>query len=636
MLEEAENAKYYRFAIKRFQTTQTSAVTIKHKIMSALDIISNLLLLFAGIGVFLIATKLMSSNLELVGGNKLKSMFAKTSKNKFLGVGIGTIGTALIQSSGATSVMTIGFVNAGIMTVAQAAPILLGANIGTTITGQIVAIGFLTGSGTNFSATILFSALAGVGALMTYFSKKDMVKKVGGILSGLGLLFVALNTMSTAMKPFANGVVQEFIASISFRGFEVLLMLVGVLLTAVIQSSSVTSSIAITMLISGLINLDQGIYLVLGSNIGAVGVALLACVGSKTNAKRAALFHLVEAVTRVVVFIVIVEIIIAATGNQFFMGDLFKLMFPNFPQFQLSMFHTLFNLVTVLILTPFANLFVKLVEKIIPEKHTKVEPDTKQLTYIDEHFLNTPPIAVEQVRKEVLRMAEIAMENFDLSLDTICTLDFSKLETFKKNEDHLNFLNREITKYIVKITKTTLSETDNAYISTVFHTVSDLERIGDYAENIMEYATKLTSLNKGFSDEATEEIRTLQKTIEQLYQKVMKVYVTSDFKTLKEAYEIEDLVDDMTNQMSDKHIERLVMGVCSPDIGAQYLSLTSNSERIADHFINIAKAVRSFSKTNKNSDNNLIEPAHKDKLTINSAEESAEVFEQSEETKTEE
>lgn len=604
--------------------------------MSALDIISNLLLLFAGIGVFLIATKLMSSNLELVGGNKLKSMFAKTSKNKFLGVGIGTLGTALIQSSGATSVMAIGFVNAGIMTVSQAAPILLGANIGTTITGQIVAIGFLTGSGTSFSATILFSALAGVGALMTYFSKKDMVKKVGGILGGLGLLFVGLNTMSTAMKPFANGVVQEFIASISFRGFEIVLMLVGVLLTAVIQSSSVTSSIAITMLISGLINLDQGIYLVLGSNIGAVVVALLACIGSKTNAKRAAMFHLITNVIRVVVFLVIVEVIIAATGNQFFLGNLFKLMFPDFPQFQLSMFHTLFNLVSVLIILPFTNLIVKLVEKIIPEKEKETVADTQRPAYIDEHFLNTPPIAVEQVRKEVLRMAEIAMANFDTSLDTVCSLDFSKAETFKKNEEHLNFLNREITKYIVKISKTNLSEQDNVYISTVFHSVSDLERIGDYAENIMEYAEKLTVIGKGFSDDAIEEIKTLQKTIEQLYQKVMKFYVTGDFKTLKEAFEIEDNVDDMTNQMSDRHIERLDMGVCSPDIGAQYLSLTSNSERIADHFINIAKAVRSFSKPSKDNTKSLLEPAHKDKLAMKSAEESAKVFEQANDDKSNE
>ncbi len=600
--------------------------------MSALEIISNLLLLFAGIGVFLIATKLMSSNLELVGGNKLKALFAKTSKNKFLGAGIGTLGTAIIQSSGATSVMALGFVNAGIMTVSQVAPILLGANIGTTITGQIVAIGFITGSGTNFSATILFSALAGVGAFMTYFSKKDMIKKVGGILGGLGLLFVGLNTMSSAMKPFANGVVQEFIASISFRGFEVLLMLVGVLLTAVIQSSSVTSSIAITMLVSGLINLDQGIYLVLGSNIGAVGVALLACIGSKTGAKRAAMFHLIEVVIRVVVFLTIVEIVIVATGNQFFLGNLFKLMFPDFPQFQLSMFHTLFNLVSVLIILPFTNLIVKLVEKIIPDKAKETVADTQRPAYIDEHFLNTPPIAVEQVRKEVLRMAEIAMENFDISLNTVCSLDFSKAETFKKNEEHLNFLNREITKYIVKISKTNLSEQDNVYISTVFHSVSDLERIGDYAENIMEYAEKLTTIGKGFSDEAIDEIKTLQKTIEQLYQKVMKVYVTGDFKTLKEAFEIEDNVDNMTNQMSDRHIERLDMGVCSPDIGAQYLSLTSNSERIADHFINIAKAVRSFSKPSKDNTKSLLEPAHKDKLAMKSAEESAEeyaeVFEQ--------
>lgn len=296
-----------------------------------------ILTLIAGIGVFLIACKMMSSNLESLSSNKLKSLFAKTSKSKLIGVGIGTVATAAIQSSGATTVMVIGFVNAGIMSLMQAATIIFGANIGTTITGQIVALGMFGANA--ISTTIVFSAFAGIGAFIMMFAKKDVVQKVGGILAGFGMLFVGLNMMSGSMEEFASlDSVKHFLASISN---PVLLVLIGAILTAVIQSSSVMTSLAITMVFTGLITLDQGIYLTLGSNIGSCVVAIIAGIGSGTNAKRTALIHLIFNIAGVVVFMLVGLILREASKGSITFGSLFAKMFPNALNTQMAMFHTI-------------------------------------------------------------------------------------------------------------------------------------------------------------------------------------------------------------------------------------------------------------------------------------------------------
>ncbi len=567
--------------------------------MSAVDIITALLGLLAGIGVFLVAIKIISNNLESTGGNRLKALFAKTSKSNLLGVGIGTAATALVQSSGATSVMAIGFVNAGIMSLVQASAIVLGSNLGTTITGQIVAIGFL-GNGTSMiSASVILAALAGVGAFITYFAKRGKVRRIGSLIAGFGLLFLGLNTMSGSMKTFtgADSPIRDFIQGINFPGYSVVLVLVGIALTAVMQSSSVTSSIAITMYASGLITINQGIFLILGSNVGAVVVAILATLGANTNAKRLALFHLITNVIRVFVFLAIVEIIAAATHQQHTIGHLFERMFPEVPAFQLSMFHTIFNAVTVLLLVPLIKPFVKLCEKMLPERLHKEEEKkafAPRLFYIDEHLLKTPPIAMQQTKNEIVNMAEIAMRNFNLSCDIVCTLDFTDEEQFRHNEEQLNYLNREIVRFIVKLSATQLTGHDHLYLSTAFHTITDLERVGDYAENIVEYAEKLRDANENFSEIAVKEIRDLQNKIDDLFQKVMKAYVAKDFLALAEADKLEDQIDDITDSMSENHIKRLADGTCTPDVGAHFLSLCSNAERVADHFINVAKTIRDF------------------------------------------
>lgn len=567
-------------------------------------IISAILSLLAGIGVFLIATKVLSSNLESVSGNKLKTLFSKTSKSKLLGVGIGTVATAAIQSSGAVSVMVIGFVNASLMSLTQAATIIFGANIGTTITGQIVALGTL---GESVSTTVIFAAFTFIGACMIMFSKKDIVKKVGGILLGFGLIFVALDIMSSSMSIFTEEEslgVQAFLATIKN---PILLVIIGAVLTAVIQSSSVMTGIAITMVFSGLISLDQGIYLTMGSNIGSCVVAVIAGIGSSTNAKRTALIHLIFNISGVILFMLAGLIMREASHGAVTFGVLFEKMFPQVPSTQLAMFHTFFNVITVAIILPFTNLLVKLVSKILPERKRKPDPNAPHLVYLEEHFLSTPPIAVAQLRKEVLNMAEIALYNFDSAVNMLCTLDFADKDTFVKNEEQLNFLNREIVRFNVKLSKTDISAVDNVFLSTVYHSVSDLERIGDYSENIVEYAQKLQMSGQTFSEEAVDEIREMKSRIDSLAENVMAEYNDNDLSLLGAIYEQEDGIDDYSEVMTSNHINRLDEGLCTPDSGLLFSSFVSDSERIADHFVNVAKSVRSFSKKSKENEKSLLE-----------------------------
>lgn len=586
------------------------------------------LALVAGIGIFLFACNMMSSNLESVSSKKLRALFAKTSNSKLVGVGIGTVATAAIQSSGATSVMVIGFVNAGIMSLTQAASIIFGANIGTTITGQITALGMFESA---VSTGTIFATFAGIGAFVNAFAKKDTVKKVGGIMAGFGMLFVGLSMMSGSMESFAElDAVKNFIAKITN---PILLVLIGAVITAIIQSSSVMTSVAITMVFTGLISLDQGIYLTMGSNIGSCVVAIIAGITSGTNAKRTALIHLTFNVFGVVVFMLVGMAIRLGSKGAVTFGTLFEDMFPGVPQTQLAMFHTIFNVATVIIVLPITKLFVKFVTKVIPDKK-KNEDEKHHFKYLDEHFLQAPPIAVAQVRNEVLYMAEKAMANLNISLDTVCSLDLSRAEQFKENEEYINFLNKGITKFNVKLAKLDLSNEDSKYTSTVFKTVTDFERVGDYAENIMEYAEKLQASESAFSPDAQEEIKKLQWVVGELYQKIMQIYSTQDTTAFREAYVLEETIDRLTEHMSNMHIERLAEGTCTADVGALYLALTSNVERIADHFINVADGLLPLVKSSVR--HSIKEVKHEIKDEFKSAEESAKVFEEHLDTNNEE
>ena len=555
--------------------------------MDFITVTTSLLTLLAGIGVFLIACQMMSSNLEAASSEKLKQLFSKASGSKLMGVGIGALGTAAIQSSGATTVMTIGFVNAGIISLYQAATIIYGANIGTTITAQIVALGMFGGN--SLSTSVIFSAFAGVGAFLSLFAKKSGPKTLGGILAGFGLLFVGLELMSGSMEQFAalDGV-KTFLAGI---GNPILLVLLGTVFTAIIQSSSVMTSIALAMVVTGLIGIDQGIYLTMGSNIGSCVVAVIAGVTSGTNAKRTALIHLLFNCTGVILFM-LAAMVLGWFGISF--GSLFEQLFPTAPQVQLAMFHTFFNTVTVCIMLPLTGALVGIVTKLIPEKAVSRDAEFS-LRYVDENMLRTPPVAVSQVKREILRMADIALENVDRALDMAVQLDFSGKNQFERDERQLNFINRELVSFVVNLSgKSGLGEKDKTYLSGTYRSIRDLERIGDYAENIVEYATALSDSSQQFSDDAKYEISQLKALLHQLYAKAMDAYQNESLASLAEANVIEEEIDDYTKRMEEGHITRMEKGICTPSVGAQYLELSSNAERIADHMINIAKSIKSL------------------------------------------
>lgn len=556
--------------------------------MNWLDIFYAFLSLLGGIGVFLYGMKLMGDSLEMVAGNEIKRMFAKISNKKLIGVGIGTVTTAVVQSSAAIIVMSMGFVNSGLMSLTQAITISYGANIGTCVTALIVAVG--VGGFADVQLTVIFAALAGVGALMIMFTKKDKVKKIGGIITGLGMIFVGLSVMTSSMSIFSQSdKISAFLAKISNPA---LLLLFGILFTALIQSSSAVSGIVITMVASvpALLQFDQALYIILGSNIGTCITSLIAAIGTNTNAKRAAVINVFYKTVGVIIFGILS--IWVPFGKMF---SIFKA-----PALQVAMFHLFFNVVATVIFFPFTNLMVKASEKIMPEKKKPVDENEPHLYFLEERLLRTPPVAVAQLKNEIENMAEIAKSNFDKCMDAVMVGKVSDvIDEIAKNEKCLNFLNREITKYLVKLSQVDLSEDDKILISTSYHTVSDIERIGDYAENISEYAEKMEADKLTFSPKAISEIQTLKATITNLYDEVMKTYKEVTLDYIDKVNEYEESVDRQKEEMGEHHIERMNKGECTPEVGAIYLSLSSNAERVADHMTNIAYAVRSYAKKKK-------------------------------------
>lgn len=556
--------------------------------MNGLDIFYAALELLGGIGVFLFGMKLMGESLEIVAGNEIKKMFVKISDRKLIGVGIGAVTTAVVQSSAAVTVMAIGFVNSGLMSLMQATTIIYGANIGTTVTALIVALGY--GGIQNLNLMAIFSALAGCGAFMILFSKKDKIRKIGGIIAGLGMIFVGLGVMNGSMKFFAEA--EQIKSMLTGLTNPFLLLLFGILFTALIQSSSAISGIVITMTAAGLLNFNQALYIILGSNIGTCITSLIASIGTGTNAKRTAVVHLLFNLIGVTMFGVVS------------IWAPFAKMFGVFRSsaMQIAMLHTFFNVVTTVILLPFTKLLIKAVVKLVPERKAKEDDGTPHLYYLEERLLRTPPLAVAQLKNEVINMAEIAKSNFDRSLNEVISGKIDDIAEIQKNENILNFLNRELSKYLVKLSQADLSQGDKELLGTTYHTISDIERIGDYAENISEYAERMNKESLDFSDEAKVEIRTLWEAINSLYDNTMKSYKEATLEYIGEVNYYEDYVDRLKENMEDRHIERLNKGACSPEVGAIYLSLSSNAERVADHMTNIAYAVKSYAKPPKAKD----------------------------------
>lgn len=546
--------------------------------MTATEIIYTLLAALSGLGVFIFGMKLMGDSLESVSGNSIKRMFSKIDNNPFLGIGIGLGTTAVIQSSSAMTVMLVGFVNANLMTLYQATAVIFGTNIGTTVTAQLVAWGY--GGIASFDLTAIFASCAGIGAFMILFIKKnDLAKKIGTMICGLGMIFVGLSVMGDGMSAFGED--PSVVGVFGKVTNPLLLLLLGTAITAVIQSSSAMSGLVITMSAAGVLTFPQAMYIVVGSNIGTCITALLSAIGTGTNARRTAVVHLLFNVFGVVIFML---------TDLFAHYDRLLMRWFDTPQVQIAMLHTLFNVATVIILLPFMKLLVKLTVLLVPEKKSSGKPSV--LKYLNEQILSAPPLAVANLKKEILAMLELAKENFEAALEEATSLYFAESKRITEREKEINDLNREITAFLIKLSDVELSASDKRFVAEAFHTVSDIERIGDYAENISEYAERLKEYKLTFSAESLAEIETLKATLEKMFALTVEIYEGNDPSLIPELYTHEQNADDLKVLMGNNHITRLHKGVCTPEAGALYLSLSSDCERIADHLTNVANTVK--------------------------------------------
>lgn len=555
-----------------------------------MEVLKTILTLLGGLGVFLIALKIMSENLESVAGSRLRSVFNRISSNRFAGIAVGTGVTMVIQSSSATTVMVVGFVNAGVMTLSQAASIIMGANIGTTITAQIGALQSLP-------ITAFFAALACVGAFMQ-MSKHDKVNLWGCIIGSIGMIFVGLQVMSSAMKTFSNSpVIEDVMTSISN---PVLLLLIGLTITAIVQSSSATTIILITMAGANLMTLENAIFITLGINIGTCVTAMFASIGATPNGKRASFIHLTFNCIGSVIFFILALVL-----------PIDKWLQAAFPEIetQIAMFHTIFNVTTTILLVPFIKQLTQLACLVIRDKKPAPNEDgfvEEKFQYVDERLLATPTIALAQVRKEILLMASIAKKNFDTSVYAITIGSLAKQPKFEAREKHLNFLNKELTNYLVKVSSAPISKQTERELSSYYHVISDLERVGDYSENIMEYTEKLVKNNVSFSEAAKGELAEMKSAIDKLYDVVMTGYINKDISQKDEMEQLEESVDEYKVALDRAHIARLSENLCSPDAGAVWLNLINDMERIGDHFRNVYTSMDYY-----------VEPPTKVKATVN-------------------
>lgn len=531
-------------------------------------------MLLAGCGVFMIGMKMMSDGLERSAGKEMKKLFNHLTGNRFAGVGIGALVTVIVNSSAATTVMAIGFVNAGVMTLVQAAAIIMGANIGTTLTGFVISL-------SAFDVNLYASVLAFIGIMMTFF-KNDNVKKIGGILCGLGLMFVGLDAMSGAFDG------ESAITALVEKAFEVidfplLLILIGMAFTAIIQSSTATTGLVIIMVGAGAMRVDSGLFVILGTNIGTCVTAIIASIGTSTNSRRTAFFHLLFNVVGTVVFTVIIWI--------FRDQVVWILSHLGGPQWQIAWFHFAFNLITTAMLLPFIKQFVKVTEFVVRDKPTKEEDDFR-FRYIDDRLLSTPPIAVAQVQKEIMYASELAKENLELSVGALVKGDYINRQKLEKNESHINRIYHGVVAYLIKLASTSLSEHDEKLVGAYHHVISDLERIGDHAENFAEQAEEMQKENVTFSDAANAELLQMYNKIMNMYDLSLHAFEHRDYVVLSRISAIENEVDEMKDDLGVSHIERLNRGDCAVERGTYFFALISAMERIADHLVNVAYSIK--------------------------------------------
>lgn len=527
--------------------------------------------LLAGTGVFLVGVHLLTGNIEQLATGKIKELFGRTADRRLVNVGIGAAATALIQSSGVTTVLIVGFVNVGVMNLYQATAMIMGANIGTTITAQVAAL-------SAFPITTYIQALVFIGIMMSMVCKRDTTKKTGMILAGLGLIFIGLSLMSDSMSGNRDAIQRLFEVVTN----PILLLLIGVFLTALVQSSSATTSVIIAMSVAGLTIGTGGnevLFIILGTNIGSCVTAIMSSFTAGPNARRAGLIHLMFNTLGSVIFFIIL------LCWPDFMASTFQRWFAA-PATQVAMFHTFFNVICTVAFLPFCRWFVKASELLIPEKKA-----ASAETYLDERMLSSASLAISQLEKEMVRLADVAMDAFRTGYRAFETRDKSLIEPTHQLIDQASGISQSMVNYLIRLSAQS-KLADERPISNLHNNLGDIMRIAEIADNFTKYAQKTVDNDLDFSEGVKVELAKMVSQVETLYALTRQAVLERDASLLPQIERVEEGVDNMRRKLIDSHIQRLNQGECQAESSGVFINMVSNLERLGDHLTYIANTVQ--------------------------------------------
>ena len=556
-----------------------------------IEYISSLFEFAGGIGMFLYGMNTMADGMQRSAGGKMKKLLGYLTSNRLLAIIVGAVITAIIQSSGATTVMVVGFVNAGLMTLVQAVGVIMGANIGTTITAWIVSLGQLGDAAKVMNPSFYAPFLIGVGAFVILFSKKDKVKNAGEIIVGIGLLFEGLTFMSSSIAPYTDAPIfsQAFqiVGSNPFLG-----ILIGIIVTAVLQSSSASVGILQTLALNGVVTTNAAIYITLGQNIGSCVTALISSAGTTRTAKRAACMHILFNIAGALLF---------GTVGFILFSIYPALAAHNITSVEISVFHTFFNITCTLVMFPFANLLVKISGLIVRENEKQddfAELEAKDAVaaeiarHFDSRLLGQPSVAVETAKNEVITMGNLALDNIKYAAEATQKNDQTMVDKVYEIEHKVDLYEKYLTDFLIKVNNLSITQEQHLLVKNLFHAIIDIERVSDHAENIAELAKYKIEHQIIFSEKGTQELNQLWDKVVHCFEEAVKARGTGSRQAIQNVLRIEDEVDDLEEELRNKHIERLSAGLCIPSNGVVFLDILSNLERMSDHANNIVDCIQ--------------------------------------------
>ena len=547
--------------------------------------ISNLFTFAGGLGMFLYGMNIMADGMQKTAGGKMKQFLGMLTNNRVMGVALGALITAIIQSSGATTVMVVGFVSAGVLTLSQAVGVIMGANIGTTITAWIVFMSQLGEAFEVMKPEFYAPLIIGIGALLMVFTKSQKKKQVGEICVGLGLLFVGLSFMSSSISPYTDAPI--FAKAFAVLGSNPILgMLIGLLVTALLQSSSASVGILQTLALNGIVTTNAAIYITLGQNIGSCVTALISSIGGSRTAKRAACIHLS--------FNIIGSLLFGIVGMVIFIISP-AIAHSNINAVQISMFHTVFNLTNTVLLFPFAEQLVKLSGLMVKEKaedRGQEDEETLTLRHLDKRIFESPAFALETAASEVIHMGELTLSNLERTMDALEKRDDREIEQVYEVEKTIDRMEKMLTDYLIKVDNLSLNEHQKLIVANLFYSVSDIERVGDHCENMAELAQSMVKDGTSFTDTALEDLKTMSGVVVESFRSAIEARRSGNMDAVRRVSQLEDEADSLEEELREKHIERLSSGKCSTSVGIIFLDLLTNLERVSDHAYNLAGYVK--------------------------------------------